>query len=89
MNEKLKAGVLRRLRIIEGQVRGLQSMVEGDAYCVDIITQNAAVKEALSTVENLVLENHVATHVVDQIKSGREHTAIEEIMKAFRLSKKR
>lgn len=81
--------VIRRLKRIEGQVRGLQKMVERNRYCVDVITQVSAVKEALSGVENLVLENHLATHVIEQVKTGNRKKAREEILKIYKLAKRR
>ncbi|MBL4644741.1 MAG: metal-sensitive transcriptional regulator, partial [Candidatus Pacebacteria bacterium] len=58
MKAEIKKKVTRRLKLIEGQVRGLQRMVDGEKYCVDTITQTSAVKQALSGVEDLLLENH-------------------------------
>ncbi len=86
-NRQIRA--IRRLKIIEGQVRGLQKMVEDDKYCIDIITQASAVKEALSGVEDLLLENHLSTHVIDQIKSGHEGQATAEILKVYQLKRKK
>jgi len=64
-------------------------MVEEGAYCVDLITQSSAVKEALSSFEDAVLENHLNTHVVEQMKSGEHKRATNEILKVYRLSKKK
>lgn len=89
MNEDTKNRAIRRLKIIEGQVRGIQSMVNDDKYCVDIITQSAAVREAISGIEDLLLENHLSTHVVEQIKDGQEDRAIDEILKVYKLKRKR
>ena len=86
MRADIKRKTVRRLRLIEGQVRGLQRMVEEEKYCVDIIIQASAIKQALSGVKDLVLENHLSTHVVDQIKSGKEKQAIAEIMKIYKLA---
>jgi DNA-binding FrmR family transcriptional regulator len=58
-------------------------------YCVDVITQSLAVKQALSGVEDAVLEGHLATHVVEQMRSGKREKAIGEIMKLYKLSKKK
>ena len=80
--------LLRRLTIIEGQVRGLQEMLATDAYCIDIITQTSAVKQALSGVEDALMENHLGTCVVHQIKKGKEETAVSEILKVYRLKRK-
>lgn len=80
---------MRRLSIIEGQLRGVKRMVEEERYCVDIITQTEAVKNALSGVEDLVLKNHLSTHVVEQVKRGQETKAISEILKIYKLAQKR
>lgn len=89
MKQDIKPKAVRRLKIIEGQIRGLQKMVEDDNYCIDIITQASAVKEALSGVEDLLLENHLSTHVVEQIKSGEEAHATDEILKVYKLKRKK
>lgn len=78
----------KRLRIIEGQVRGLQQMMEQGTYCVDILTQMSAVKKAMSSLENAVLEDHLNSCVVNQIKAGSHKKAIDEVMKVYKLSKK-
>lgn len=76
------------MKIIEGQVRGLQEMLEKDAYCIDIITQTSAVKQALSGVEDALMENHLGTCLVHQIKNGKEKAAMGEILKVYRLKRK-
>lgn len=88
MRKDIKSRAIRRLKIIEGQVRGLQSMVDKEEYCVDIITQTSAIKQALSGIEDMLLENHLSTHVIEQIKSGKERKAIEEILKVYKLKRK-
>ena len=89
MRSDIKKKALRRLKIVHGQVKGLASMIEDEKYCVDIITQSSAIKEALSGVEHLVLENHLSTHVLEQIKSGREKKAVDEILKVYKLAQKK
>jgi DNA-binding FrmR family transcriptional regulator len=83
-----KQKLIRRLKIIEGQVRGLQDMIEKDTYCIDVITQTSAVKKALSGVEDALMENHLSTCVVHQIQKGKEKTAVEEILKVYQLKRK-
>lgn len=83
-----KQKLVRRLKIIEGQVRGLQEMLENDTYCIDVITQTSAIKQALSGVENALMENHLGTCVVPQMKKGQEKTAIQEILKVYQLKRK-
>jgi DNA-binding FrmR family transcriptional regulator len=70
MNKDAKSGCLKRLNRIEGQVRGLARMVEEDRYCIDVVTQIAAVRAALRRVEEEVLRDHVAHCVEHAIKSG-------------------
>ncbi len=83
-----KTKLIRRLKIVEGQVRGLQDMLAKDTYCIDVITQTSAVKQALSGVEDALLENHLASCLVPQVKKGREKTAISEILKVYHLKRK-
>ncbi len=89
MKLDIKKKALHRLKLIEGQVRGLQKMVEEEKYCVDIITQVSAVKEALLGVQDIVLENHLTTHVIHQIKHGKETQAVQEILKVYKLAQKK
>ncbi|MDP2648524.1 MAG: metal-sensitive transcriptional regulator [Patescibacteria group bacterium] len=89
METGIKKKVLNRLKRLEGQVRGLQQMVEKDTYCVDIITQSSAVRSALSSVENLMLENHLGEHVVHQIRGHQEKKAVQEILGVFRRAAKK
>ena len=72
MQEKAKASALRRLKRIEGQVRGLARMVETDRYCNDVVTQISAVRAALRAVEEEILSDHVANCVEDAISSGNK-----------------
>ena len=64
-------------------------MIDKEEYCIDIITQASAVKEALSGVEDLILENHLTTHVIHQIKHGKEDQAAKEILKVYKLKRKK
>ncbi|PJE74092.1 MAG: hypothetical protein COV01_03265 [Candidatus Taylorbacteria bacterium CG10_big_fil_rev_8_21_14_0_10_41_48] len=83
-----KHKLVRRLKIAEGQVRGLQEMIKKDAYCIDIITQTSAVKQALSGIEDALMENHLSTCVVHQIQKGKAKKAIGEILKVYQLKRK-
>jgi CsoR family transcriptional regulator, copper-sensing transcriptional repressor len=79
MNEK---AVRDRLRRIEGQVRGLQRMVEEDAYCIDILTQLSSVQAALRAVGMGLLDDHVRHCVRESIEQGSGEAKIEELMAA-------
>jgi len=86
--DKSKEKIVRRLKIIEGQIRGLQEMINNGTYCIDVITQTSAVKRALSGVEDVLMEEHLGCCVVDQIRKGKEIKAKEEILKVYRLKRK-
>ena len=68
-----------RLNRIEGQVRGIRGMVENDAYCVDILTQVAAVTAALNSFNKVLLANHIRTCVADGIRQG-DDAVIDELV---------
>lgn len=89
MRKDIKNRVIRRLKITEGQIRGLQQMVDHEKYCVDIITQISAVKESLASVGDLMLENHLSTHVIHQIKHGKESQVVKEVLKIYKLAQRR
>lgn len=80
--------LVRRLKIIEGQVRGLREMVEKGEYCINVITQSSAIKQGLSNVEDILLENHLATCVVKQVKEGKSDQAVDEVLKVYQLKRK-
>ena len=79
---------MRRLKIIEGQVRGLQDMIRKKSYCIDVITQTSAVKQGLSNVEDLLLENHLSGCILRQVKMGEAEKAKQEILKVYKLKRK-
>jgi CsoR family transcriptional regulator, copper-sensing transcriptional repressor len=87
MKTDAKKQVINRLSRIEGQIRGLKKMVEEDTYCVDVITQTSAVKRALSGVEDQLLESHLSTCVVGQMKKGQQEKATKEILKVYSLKR--
>lgn len=68
-----------RLKRVAGQVAGIQRMVEEDKYCVDILTQIAAVRAALDKVGLVVLKSHLQNCVADAVKEGRTDEAVEEL----------
>ncbi len=83
---KLKQAILNRLKSIEGHVRGIERMVEEDQYCVDILTQTAAVHKALEKVDVMILENHLETCVTTAIRGNdpaERERVIRELMALF------
>lgn len=89
MKKEIKDRLRNRLKRVEGQVRGLQKMVEEDKYCIDVITQSSAIRSALSAVEDLMLENHLSEHVIHQMKRGQDKQATREIISVFKKAKKK
>lgn len=79
-----KQKVINRLKRVEGQVRGLQKMVESDRYCVDILIQLSAVQAALKTIGYSVLERHTKTCVSRAIEEGRGTGQIDELLKVLK-----
>ena len=75
--------LMNRLKRIEGQVKGVQRMLEENAYCPDIMIQVAAINSALNSFNKVLLAEHLKTCVVDDIKAGREDT-IEELTETLK-----
>lgn len=84
--DEIEKGVTTRLRRIEGQVQGLQRMIEGDAYCVDVLLQISAVQGALEQVQKLLLGRHIESCVADALRTGsrsERQQKIEELLEVF------
>jgi len=91
MKQDTKTTCLTRLNRIEGQVRGLSRMLEEERYCIDVVTQIAAVVAALKRVESEILSDHVSHCVEHAISSGdkkAQREKVAELMKVLELSKK-
>jgi CsoR family transcriptional regulator, copper-sensing transcriptional repressor len=84
---KEKDALVRRLHRIEGQVRGIERMIEGDRYCIDVLTQIAAANTALESLALTILDDHVRHCVAGALASGDEddaRTKTEELLEAVR-----
>jgi DNA-binding FrmR family transcriptional regulator len=77
--EKEKRNLLNRLKRVEGQIRGIEGMVEKDAYCPDILIQVSAVTSALNSFNKVLLASHIKSCVVDDIRNGDDET-IDELV---------
>lgn len=88
MKPGIKKQAARRLKIAAGQVRGIEEMIMRDAYCVDVITQIEAAREALSGAGDMVMKNHLETHVLHQMRSGGQKKATAEILKLYKLAQR-
>ena len=79
--------LLNRLKRIEGQVRGVQNMVEKDSYCIDILTQVSAITAALNSFNKALLANHIRTCVTDDIRDGGGESVEELVAVLHKLMK--
>ncbi|MBX3068112.1 MAG: metal-sensitive transcriptional regulator [Cryobacterium sp.] len=88
MISDLKKRAMHRASILEGQLRGLGKMIENEEYCMDIVTQSLAIQKSLSSLNKLLVENHLRTHVSDMFAEGgeqKEH-AVSELLKVYELA---
>ena len=76
--------ILHRLKIARGHLNKVISMIEEDAYCIDVLHQMQAVEKGLKETGNVVLENHLKNCVADAIGKGKKEEAIAEIMQVFK-----
>ena len=86
LNDETKTKARGRLRRIEGQVQGLQRMLDNDAYCVDILLQISAVQGALEQVQKLLLGRHIESCVAAALRSGSRSDRkqkVEELLDVF------
>lgn len=78
--------ILHRLKIVQGHLKKVISMVESDEYCIDILHQSQAIQKALKESDNLMLENHLQKCATDAIRGGDSKKAIAEVMEVFKKS---
>jgi DNA-binding FrmR family transcriptional regulator len=85
----IKKRATHRSKIIEGQFKGLQKMIDSEAYCMDILTQSLAIQKSLASLNKLILENHLRTHVTDMLGSPDEELqekAVTELLNLYELN---
>ncbi len=86
-SEEERKKLIHRLNRLEGQIRGIRGMVERDAYCTDILTQCAAVSAALHAFNREVIERHIRSCVVRDIRNGKEEVIDDLLMTLQKLMK--
>jgi DNA-binding FrmR family transcriptional regulator len=89
MIEDIKRRALHRTKILQGQLKGLEKMIEAEDYCTDTITQSLAIQKSLSSLNKLLLENHLRTHITDKFTSGEEKLqaeAVKELLDLYELA---
>ena len=88
----IKRRALHRAKILQGQLKGIQKMIEQEAYCMDIITQSLAVQKSLGSLNKLIVENHLTTHSKDDMSSGdsnKQDRALAELLTLYELTEVR
>lgn len=78
----------KRLNIIKGQLDGLSKMVMSDEYCIDVLNQSLAIQNSLKSLDSVLLERHLSTHVAHQFHNGESEKATEELVTLFKRSSK-
>lgn len=81
--EDVKVKAQKRINIIKGQLDGLQKMIENDEYCMDLLNQSLAIQNSLKSLDSVLFERHLKTHVTDQMKQ-EEQKAITELVELFK-----
>lgn len=82
--KSVKERILHRLRITQGHLAKVISMVEEDAYCIDVIHQSQAIQHALHQTDSVTLEHHLKGCVSDSIRAGNQDEAVSEVMNIFK-----
>ena len=88
----LKKRALHRSKILQGQLKGLEKMIETEEYCMDILTQSLAIQSSLSSLNKLIVENHIKTHVAEKLQtnSAKHHeSALKELLELYELNNRR
>lgn len=89
VDQKIKIRALHRAKIIKGQLEGLIKAITDEAYCTKLLIQSLSIQKSLKSLDGLLLENHLRTHVKEQMKrTGQDEKAIRELIEVFTLSNK-
>lgn len=92
MNTSIKRRALHRTKILQGQIKGLEKMIDQDTYCMDIITQSLAIQKSLSSLNKLIVENHILTHITHSLSSkdtAEKEKAMQELLGLYELANRR
>jgi len=89
MIQDIKKRATHRSKILEGQFKGLVKAIENEEYCIDILTQSLAIQKSLRSMNKLVLENHMKTHVKEGMSKGSDkdqNNLIDEMLELYELT---
>lgn len=85
MTPETQRQALRRLKIIKGQVAALEKQLEEDRYCVDVLNLSLSIQKALRSLDGLVMEGHLRTHVVEMMQGGEADRAVNELLRLYKV----
>ena len=85
MTSETRKQALRRMKIIAGQVQALEKQLEDDRYCMDILDLSLSIQKALRSMDGLVIEGHLRTHVIEQMTGGETERAVAELLRLYRV----
>lgn len=85
MTPETRRQALRRMKILSGQVQALEKQLEDDRYCMDILDLSLSIQKALRSLDGLVIEGHLRTHVIEMMTGGEEDKAVAELLRLYRV----
>jgi DNA-binding FrmR family transcriptional regulator len=85
MTPETRRQALRRMKIIAGQVQALDKQLEDDRYCMDVLDLSLSIQRALRSLDGLVIEGHLRTHVVEQMTGGETDRAVSELLRLYKV----
>ncbi len=85
MTPESQRQAIRRMKIIAGQVAALEKQIEEDRYCMDVLDLSHSIQKALRSLDALVMDGHLRTHVVEMMKGGEQEKAISELQRLYRI----
>lgn len=89
LDKKLKNRAIHRAKIIRGQTDGLIKAIEEEKYCIDLITQSRAIRSSLKSLDRMLLENHLKSHVKHMLANpSQENRAVKELVNLYAMSNK-
>jgi DNA-binding FrmR family transcriptional regulator len=89
---EIKSRAIHRAKILQGQLKGLEKMIEAEDYCMDVITQSLAIQKSLGSLNKLLVENHLSTHVKHMMVSDDPKVQAqlqEELLKIYEITQNR
>lgn len=85
MTPDTRAQAQRRLKIVAGQVQALQKQIDEDRYCMDVLDLSLSIQRALRSLDGLVIEGHLRTHVAEQMTNGETDRAVNELLRLYKV----